>query len=86
MQNEEIVFELLVPYSQEHNGISEKMESTLMNITRATILEGNIKDELWPKLVLAMTYIKNSHSTKVLANNFSSHKAHIYKKLDFSYL
>ena len=45
-----------------------------MDMTRATILEGNIDDELWPELVLAMTYVKNSRPTKAL-QNLSPHEA-----------
>lgn len=55
-------------------------------MTRATILEGNIDDELWPELVLAMTYIKNSRPTRALANNLSPHEAHFHEKPDLAYL
>lgn len=74
MEKEGIIFEPSAPYSQEQNGVSERMGRTIMDITRATILEGNIDDELWPELVLAMTYIKNSRLTKAL-QNLSSHEA-----------
>lgn len=37
-----------------------------MDMTRATILEGNIDNELWPELVLVITYVKNNWPTKVL--------------------
>lgn len=46
-----------------------------MDMTRATILEGNIDDELWPEIVLAMTYIKNNRPTRALASNVTPHKA-----------
>lgn len=46
MQREGIIFEPSAPYSQEQNGVSEQMERTIMDMTRATILEGNIDDEL----------------------------------------
>lgn len=55
-------------------------------MTRATILEDNIDDEPWPKLVLAMTYIKNNRPIRALANNISSHKAHFLKQLDLFHL
>lgn len=29
-------------------------------MTKATILEGKINNDLWPELMLAMIYIKNS--------------------------
>ena len=71
---------------QEQNGVSEKMGRTLMDMTRATILEGNINDKLWPELVLAMTYIKNSKPIRALANNLSFYEAHFHKKPDFLHL
>ena len=45
-----------------------------MDMTRATILEGNIDDELWPEIVLAMTYIKNNRPTKALPSNSTPHE------------
>ena len=56
-----------------------------MDITRATILEGNIDDDLWPELVLAMTYIKNSRPTQAL-ENISLHEAHFYKQPNLAHL
>lgn len=53
---------------------------------RAIILESNIEDKLWLELMLVITYIKNSRLTKVLANNLSPHKAHLYKNLDLLHL
>ena len=86
MQREEITFKPSIPYSQEQNGVLERMGRTVMHMTRAIILEGNINDELWPELVLAMTYIKNIRPTRALANNISPHKAYFYKQLDLSHL
>ena len=47
---------------------------------------GNIDDELWPELVLAMTYIKNNRPKRALAFNISPYKAQFYEQLDLSYL
>lgn len=49
------------------------MKRTIMDMTRAIIFEKYIDNNLWPKLVLAMTYVKNSWPTKVL-QNFSPYK------------
>lgn len=54
-------------------------------MTRATILESNINDDLWPEMVLTMTYIKNNCPTKAL-NNLSPHKAYFYKQSSLTYL
>ena len=62
------------------------MGKTIIDMTRATILEGNIDDELWPELVLAMTYIKNNCPTRALANNISPHEAQFLEQPDLSHL
>lgn len=56
-----------------------------MDMTRATILEGNVDNDLWPELVLAITYVKNSWPTKAL-QNLSSYKALIRDHRDISHL
>ena len=57
-----------------------------MDMTRTTILEDNIDDHLWPKLVLAMTYVKNSPPTKALLQNLSPYKALTRDRLEISHL
>ena len=86
MQREGIIFEPSLPYAQEQNGVSERMGRTIMDMTRATILEGNIDDKLWPELVLGRTYIKTKRPTRALANNISPHEAHFHEQPDLSHL
>lgn len=85
LQREGIIFELLAPYSQEQNGVSERMEKTIVDITRATILEDNIDNDLWLMFVLAMIYIKNSRLMQVL-KNISPHKNQFHKQLNLTHL
>ena len=85
MQKERIIFEPSAPYSQEQNGVSERTGRTIMDMTRATILEGNIDNDLWPELVLAMTYVKNNRFTKAV-QNLSPHEAYTHKLPDLSHL
>ena len=54
-------------------------------MTRATILERNINDDLWPELVLAMTYVKNNWLTRAV-QKFSPHKAYIHTLSNLSHL
>ena len=49
-----------------------------MDMTRATILEENIDDDLWPELILTMTYVKNNRPTRAI-QNLSSHEAYTHK-------
>lgn len=61
-----ILFEPSAPYSQEENGISERKGRTLMERVRSTIIAGGIPDELWPKVLLAMTHVSNLLPTSAL--------------------
>ena len=85
IEKERITFELSAPYSQEQNGVSERMGRTIMDMTRAIILEGNIEDDLWPELILAITYVKNSRPTKAL-QNLSPYEAITRNHPDISHL
>lgn len=57
-----------------------------MDMTRATILEGNIDDELWPEIILAMTYIKNNRPTRALPSNTTPHEAQSQEAADIFHL
>ena len=46
-----------------------------MDMTRATILEEDIDDKLWPEIILAMTDIKNNCPTRVFPSNTTPNKA-----------
>lgn len=54
-----INFKASASYSQEQNGVSERVGRTLVEMTQATVLEGNIEDQSWPEVLLAMTYIRS---------------------------
>ena len=79
LQREVITFKPSTLYSQEQNSISKRMGRTIIDMMRATILEDNINDDLWPELVLVMTYIKNSQPTRAL-KNISPHEAHFHEQ------
>lgn len=59
MQEQEIKFEPSAPYSQEQNKLAERKGQILIDCVRSTILEGAIIDNLWPKILLAMTHVSN---------------------------
>ncbi len=74
LTNQGIIFELSAPYSQEENGVSKCTGRTIIEMVRATILEGRMDDTFWPEVVLAMTDIKNLHPTQVLEGSISPTK------------
>ena len=53
-------------------------------MTRATILEGNIDNNLWIELVLLITYIKSNRPTRVV-QNLSPYKIYIHKLPNLSH-
>lgn len=79
------MFEPSALYFQEQNGVSERMGRIIIDMTRAIILEDNIDNDLWPELVLAMTYIKNSRPTQAL-KNITPYKTQFYKQPDLTHL
>ena len=72
--SEGIKFEPSASYLQEQNGVSERMGRTILDMTRCTIIGGNIPDDLWPEIVLAMVDVKNLRPTSALDGK-SSYKA-----------
>lgn len=56
-----------------------------MNITRATILEGDIEDNLRLELVFAMTYVKNNWLMRAL-QNLNLYEATTHKLSDLFHL
>ena len=59
MLKEGIIFEPSAPYFQKQNIVSKKVGQTIMDMVCTTILYVNIDDDLWPKIILAIIYIKN---------------------------
>ena len=61
-----IIYEPSATYSQEENGVAERMGRTIMDMTRCTVIGGGIPDYLWTEVVLAMVHTKNVRPTNAL--------------------
>ena len=85
MSKEGITFETSAPYSQEHNGVSERVSRTIIDMARATILDGSIDDDLWLEIILGMTYVKNVGTTSSLEYK-NPHEVHFNKAPELSHL
>lgn len=55
-------------------------------MARATILEKNLNNDLWPKVILAITYIKNFCPIKALENNNTLFNSQHNKDPDITHL
>lgn len=82
---EGIILEPSAPYSPEENGVAERLGRTLMEMARATIIEGNIDDCFWSEVILAMTHIKNLQPTSSL-KGLSPHEELLHDLPDLSHL
>lgn len=46
--------------------MSEQMGRTILDMTRCTIIQEGIPDDMWPEIVLAMVEVKNLRPTNAL--------------------
>src|ERR1700741_3006743 len=54
------------PYSPAQNGIAERMNRTLVELSRAMLIEGRAPEFLWESAIAHATYIRNRSYTRVL--------------------
>ena len=46
--------------------MSEQADQTIIDMTQCIIIQGNIPDDLWPEVVLAVVEVKNLRPTSAL--------------------
>ncbi|UYV65566.1 hypothetical protein LAZ67_3004717 [Cordylochernes scorpioides] len=56
---EGIIHQLSVEYSPQQNGVAERVNRTLVEMTRCFMIQTNLPDPLWAELVHTSTYIRN---------------------------
>jgi hypothetical protein len=75
----------MAPYSQSQNGISERLNWTLIELARAMLAEKNLPKILWEFAVTHAAYIRNRSPTKALPNGITPHEAFTKEKPDVSH-
>ncbi len=68
-QNHGIQQQFTVPYTPEQNGISERMNLTLMNPVRAMLKQSNLPNALWDEAIQVAAYTRNCCPTNALKSN-----------------
>jgi hypothetical protein len=62
-----------IPYTPEQNGISERMNLTLLNPVRAMLKQANLPDSLWDEAIQVAAYTRNCCSTAALETDKTPH-------------
>ena len=61
-----LVHQTSCPYSPQQNGVAERKNRIILEITRAIMLESLVPKYFWPEAVATATYLINRLPTKVL--------------------
>ena len=61
-----VVYEVTAPYTPQHNGLAERRNGTLLNMTRSRLKQKNLPHKFWGEAVTTATYILNKCPTKKL--------------------
>lgn len=64
LKDKGIKHQLTVPYSSQQNGVAERKNRSLCEMTRAMLLQANLPKEFWGEAVTTATYIQNRLPTK----------------------
>ena len=63
-----IIIETTAPYSPSQHGTAERMNRTLLELTRAMLIGAALPPSLWAEAVAHATYIRNRSPTRALGN------------------
>jgi hypothetical protein len=61
-----IKHEVIAPYTPQHNGIAERRNRTIMNMTRCMLKEKELPHSFWGEAVVTACYVLNKCPTKKL--------------------
>jgi len=63
LQSKGIVHEMTAPYTPEQNGAAERLNRTLVERTRAMLLDADLDEKLWAEAMMTANYIRNRSPT-----------------------
>ncbi|GAU43236.1 hypothetical protein TSUD_241260 [Trifolium subterraneum] len=61
-----ISHEITTPYTPQHNGLCERRNRTIMDMTRCILKEKGLPNEFWGEAVTIACYVLNKSPTKIL--------------------
>lgn len=68
LKTEGIRHELTVPKTPEQNGVAERLNRTLVEMTRSMLLDAKLPKKFWAEAVSTAVYLKNRSPSKPLQN------------------
>ena len=85
LKSEGVRHELSVPKTPQQNGVAERSNRTLMEMTRAMLSESKLPQSLWAESLSTATYLRNRSPTKAVKGK-TPHEAYHGKKPDVGHL
>ncbi len=78
-----IVHQLSVPYNPAQNGVAERMNRTMIELTRSILFHAQMSKEFWAEAVNTSVYVPN-HSPTTALNGITPYECLLKKKPDVS--
>ena len=78
LKDEGIIHETTVPRTPQQNGVAERMNPTLLNITRSILFSSKLKNNFWGEAVTTAAYLRNRSPTQSLSEEITPFEA-LYK-------
>ncbi|KAL1483376.1 hypothetical protein MTO96_033244 [Rhipicephalus appendiculatus] len=66
LANHGIKHQLTIPGTPEQNGVAERMNQTVLDMTRCLLIESGVTKELWADAVVTTSYIRNKCPSKAV--------------------
>ena len=81
-----IAQQLTVPYTPQQNGVAERMNRTLKDLTRAMMLHKDVPQEFWGDALVTAVYIRNRVTSRNLPLNKTPYSLWHGRKPDVSHM
>ena len=86
MKSKEIHHELTMPYFSEQNGVSERMNQTLVESARSMIAHAELPDRYWAGAVATAAYVRNRTPTTAIKEGTTPYERWYGRKPNISHL
>jgi hypothetical protein len=68
LKNAGIKHELTMSYTPEQNGVSERMNRTLLEKTRCMLRSAGLEEKFWGEAILTANFLKNRSPSRIIGN------------------